>query len=150
MYFREYPIVLNGECRECERLHPSGFVEQKEKKRIEYKSNKRNFRLLVVKNEIVLRKKRVECDAAREEYLKGVADEFWRGARASIRLFWRKWRMFSLAGFVVVVVATRRRHSAGPVGGNRSATSSRRTGKQNGKPNKILRDKNGNSPQSIV
>lgn len=57
--------------------------------------------------------------------------------------------MFSLAGFVVVVVATRRRHSAGPVGGNRSATSSRRTGKQNGKPNKILRDKNGNSPSRL-
>lgn len=140
---------MNGECRECERLHPSGFLEQKEKK------SGSNVKVIseifgyLVKNEIVLRKKRVECDAG-GEYFKGVADEFWTGARASIRLFWRKWRMFSLAGLVVVVVATRRRHSAGPVGGNRSATSSRHGKTKRETQQNITRIKMAIPPQSIV
>lgn len=141
---------MNGECRECERLHPSGFLQQKEKK------SGSNVKVIseifgyLVKNEIVLRKKRVECDAGGGEYLKGVADEFWTGARASIRWFWRKWRMFSLAGLVVVVVATRRRHSAGPVGGNRSATSSRHGKTKRETQQNITRIKMAIPPQSIV
>ena len=57
--------------------------------------------------------------------LKMITDAFWRKARVSIRSpGW--WRMLLLQSqnCVFVVVATRRRHSAGPVGGNRLTTSS--------------------------